>query len=155
MTGASEFERLRRQAGVIPYRRVGKVRMAYSPQTPAATVEAAATAVRAFAARLVDKWGEPTPDETRDWQRHGLTFRDVCDDPCPPDVDPMAVPVGWLLERCGRWHFALRLTADGRVRGEAHAGWDMGQIRQLTPAWFAAAVRVRLAEVGRALAAGG
>ncbi|QEL19501.1 hypothetical protein [Limnoglobus roseus] len=147
MSATSEFERLRRQAGVIPYRRVGKVRMAYSPQTPAATVDAAAKAVKTFAVRLVDQWGEPGSDVMRDWQRHGLTFRDVCDDPCPPDVDPQTVAAAWLVERCGRWHFTLHLTADGKVRGEAHSGWDMEQIRTLTPAWFVTAFRMRTADV--------
>lgn len=147
MSAKAEFARLLKRAGVTPYRRVGKVRVAHDPRTPADTMAAAVAAVKRFAATLVDEWGEPTAATADYWKREGFKPLDVCDDPQPADVDPLACPVEWLVGRAARYHFRLTCPAPGRLLGVGIHGWDMADVRPLLPGWYAAASRARVAEI--------
>ena len=154
MAATAELDRLLGRAGVIPYRRVGKVRLAFQPGTPGATIEAAAGAVKAFAPAMVDVWGEPSAATAFEWKNRKLEPRDVCDDPCPADVDPMTIAVGWLIARCERYHFRLTCTADGFLSSIGLNGWKADTVKPLLPAWFADACRKRKDEITAALREG-
>lgn len=147
MSAKAEFARLLKRAGVTPYRRVGKVRVAHDPRTPADTLAAAVAAVKRFAVTLVNEWGEPTAATLDYWRREGFKPLDVCDDPHPADVDPAACPVAWLVDRAARYHFRLTCPEPGRLLGVGVGGWEMAAVRPLLPAWYAAASRARYADI--------
>ncbi|MFO0796343.1 MAG: hypothetical protein U0804_02635 [Gemmataceae bacterium] len=147
MSAKAEVARLLKQAGVTPYRRVGKVRVAHDPRTPAATLEAAVGAVKRFAPAMVDGWGEPTAAQEDYWRREGFRPLDVCDDPPAPDVDPMTCPVEWLVGRAARYHFRFTCPQPGQLLGVGLDGWDMDDVRPLLPRWYAAAARARRSDL--------
>lgn len=151
MAAREELNRLLKKAGVTPYRRVGKVRVAYDARCPRPTFAAAVEAVKAFAPALVDEWGEPPGSLVSDWRTAGLTPADVCDDPCPRGIDPRTCDPAWLLARCERYHFRLAPAPDG-MTGVPLDGWTMDAIRQSLPAWFVDACRARRAELVAAVA---
>lgn len=146
MAARDEFQRLAKRAGVHPYRRGGKVRMAYDPRTPNETVRAALEAVHKFAFGLVDVWGEPSTEQMAQWRAGGLVPADVCDDPLPNGIDPAVVPVGWLVERAARYHFAIDAVGDG-IAFRALDGWSMKDVTAALPAWYAVACKDRRAEI--------
>lgn len=150
MAVVDELARLLVQASVIPYRRVGKVRVVYDPFTPPETVQAAINAVKKFATAnpsLVDAWGEPTGHQVHKWRTEGFVVVDVCDDPCPRDVDPATCAIGWLIERCTRYHFRVLPAPDGNLAFEGIGTWDMKGVSPLLPAWFLSACRDRKPEI--------
>lgn len=152
MAARDEFQRLAKRAGVHPYRRGGKVRMAYDPRTPNETVRAALEAVLKFAPGLVDVWGEPSAEQMAEWRAGGLVPADVCDDPQPSDVDPATVPVSWLVSRASRYHFAIDAAGDG-IAFRALDGWQMKDVTAALPAWYAALCKARRGEIVEYVAA--
>lgn len=146
MAARDEFQRLANRAGIRPYRRGGKVRMAYDPRTPDETVRAAIAAVLKFAPGLVDVWGEPTGEQMAEWRAAGLVPADVCDDPQPGDADPATVPVAWLVNRAARYHFAIDPAGDG-IAFRALDGWQMKDVIAALPAWYAAVCKSRRGEI--------
>lgn len=147
MSAQNELKRLLEKADVTPYRRVGKVRAAHNPRTPADTLAAALDAVRKFAPVLVDAWGEPPGNLVSDWRDRGLSVADVCDDPCPRDVDPATCPVDWLVGRSARYHFRVLAVPPADVRFEGVEGWDLPKVVPLLPSWYVAACRDRRGEI--------
>jgi len=152
MGASSELDRLLRQAGVIPYRRVGKVRVAHDPRTPAPTLGAALEAVRRFAATK-DGYPEPAHETMVGWLNQGLKSAEACDDPIPAGVSPPAAPTDWLLGRCERYHFRLDAAAAGGLAFVASDGWNMQTISPLLPGWFVAACKMRRADLEAAVRA--
>lgn len=156
---STELDRLLKAAGVTPFRRVGRIRIAFDPRTAGRTIDAACKTVKAHALRYVDIWGEPAGSLVSYWRTEGLDVKDVCDDPHPLDVKPLACPVAWLVDRCPRYHFRLTVPEPGKLLGvglpDAEKGniWDMATIRQLLPGWFVEASRQRVAEIADHVAA--
>lgn len=146
MAATDELKRLLDKAGVVPYRRVGKVRVAHDPGTPASTLAAAVAAVKNFSASL-DGYDEPTPERMAEWQRGGFVPLDVCDEPPPRGVDPRTVDPAWLVDRCERYHFRPVPTATGSLSFEYLDGWTSGAVVPLLPTWFTAACRDRRPEL--------
>lgn len=151
MSAQHELNRLLARASVTPYRRVGKIRIVHDPRTPADTLAAAVEAVKAFAGTLADSWSEPSRATADQWQAAGLRPLDICDDPCPRGIDPLACNAAWLVARCGRYHFRLTSPEPGRLLGVPHDGWSMDAIKRLLPGWFVDASRRRVAELADAL----
>lgn len=148
MAASDELARLLVKAGAVPYRRVGKIRVAHDPRTPADTLKAVFRAVEVMArdAALVDRWGEPPGNKVTEWRKQGLVPADVCDDPCPRDVDPKTCPAAWLVARCQRYHFRC-VPAPGGLAFEGTDGWELKSVVPLLPAWFTNACRTRRQEL--------
>ncbi len=153
MVAANELKRLLEKAGVSAHRRIGRVRALYDPAAPKETIHAALAAVRTFAPALVDEWGEPTGQWVSD-QRcvHKLSIVEVCDDPCPRDVDPNTCAVAWLVARSERYHFRFVVAADGTLAMDGLSNdngdkWDVVVLKKYLPAWYVAACRARTAEI--------
>lgn len=136
MATIDEFRRLLKKAGVVPYRRVGKIRIVHDRDLPVPTRTAAIEAVKTFAPALVNEWPEPTPEAMDEWDRHGMVVADVCDDPMPMGLDPRICEPDWVYRWIERYHFRLTRPAPDRLLGVAMDGWDMGKIRKLLPQWL-------------------
>lgn len=154
MSARHEFDRLLRRAGVTPFRRVGKVRVAHDPGTPGDTLKAAIEAVKRFAPAHAETWPDATAEQLAEWKRQGLVVLSVCDEPCPRGLDPEACPVEILIDRCERYHFRLSVDRSGGLAFSALPGWTMAAVTPLLPAWFVEACRARRPEIVEALAAG-
>lgn len=151
MAAVDEFNRLLTRAGVIPYRKGGKVFVALDPRTPGDTLTAAVTAVQAFAGSQINAWTEPTQQQRQEWTASGLQPRLVCDEPKPKDLDLRSCPVGDLVARCSRYHFRLSSTRPGELKFEAVDGWQMADVTKHIPAWFIDACRGRREEIIEAI----
>ncbi len=135
------------RAGVTAFRRVGKVRMIYDPQTPTETIAAALEVVRRVTRHVPDSWDEVPGYDVADAKARGLFVADVCDDPCPPDVKPDECPVEWLVERCARYHFRVAAAPPEGIAFEGTDGWTVKDVVPLLPGWFAEACKTRRAEI--------
>lgn len=147
MSAHTELKKLLKQADAIPFRRVGKVRAAHNPKSAPELLKAVFAAVQQFAPALVDEWGEPNGNCVGKWREEGLSIAFVCDDPIPRDVNPVACPISWLVERCPRYHFRLAPAEPDSMRFEALDDWDIGKITPLLPGWFVSACKERRAEI--------
>lgn len=144
MANVDEFWRLIRKAGVIPYRRVGRIRIVFDPALPAKTRAASIEAVRVFAPALAHEWEEPTQADTSKWDRLRLLSADVCDDPVPPGIDLLTCTTDWILQWSEqRYHFRLTRPANDQLLGVAMDGWDMDKIRPLLPRWYVDLIKIR------------
>jgi hypothetical protein len=154
---AAQFYAAMKQHGMIPYRKGGRVRVAYTPNTPPTMLEILHRMVAKFAERLAEGWEEPTREETGQWFKAKLVTLDVGDEPCPPGVKLTEVGADWLAARAARYHFDLALTPDGHLDLVGHAGWTrddrqgpkgvVSGFLSLTPQWYLNALERRKAEV--------
>lgn len=153
----TKFHELMRRAKAIPYRVGGRVRVAYTEGTPDLVVQRLKEAVAEFADRIAEDLPEPDGETKQRWRKAGLRQLDVCDEPCPDGVNLTECDVGWLVERCRRYHFALRLSEQGTLAFTPDAGWKMEDevtphgvrsgIKGVMPAWFAEACKRRRPEI--------
>jgi hypothetical protein len=160
MAASDELTRLLARAGVTPYRRVGKVLVMYDPATPNDTVQAAIEAVKRFSSALVDEWGAPTGDMVSEWRiPDNMAIVEVCDDPCPRDVDPAMCPIAWLVGRASRYHFRFLVSATGELQmdglpsEDGNGKWKAKNVRKLLPQWFMDACRDRRDEIASHISA--
>ena len=157
MSTEARFNAKMWEAGAIPYRKGGRVRVAYTQDTPPATLEAMRAVVRKMAETLSDKWKEPTPADGQQWMRAGLRMLDVCDEPCPQEVKLTEVGVDWLVARCARYHFRLQISGEGNLEFVGVDGYQrddregkfgpVSGFLSLTPKWFLDALNARKAEI--------
>lgn len=148
MSATAELDRLLKKAGVIAYRKIGKVRLAHDPRLPAQTLACAVDAVRAFGLAHPDHWPTYRPEDGPKWLKLGVTaVREVHDDPCPPDIDPLTCDARWIVGRCARYSFRMTSPGPGKVVGVGIDGWDMAEVRKFVPDWFRVASGKRIAEL--------
>lgn len=148
MSACNELKKLLDKAGVIPFRRVGRVRAVFDPRAPCETLDAALTAIRQMAGALAEELSErPAGKPLEQHVSAGLQWADVCDDPHPRGVDPARCPVEWLVARAARYHFRIDPAPPDDIRFEALDGWNMRAVTPYLPAWFVAACKARRAEI--------
>ncbi len=134
MAAYDELKRLLSKAKAIPFRRIGRIQLAYEQGLPQPTLTAATAAVKAFARSLVEQWGEASEEKIQGWTSRGMLIADICDDHWnhnPAKCDPQVI-----VNACRRYHFRLTVKDDGKLLGVADDGWDMSIIRRWAPRWL-------------------
>jgi hypothetical protein len=153
----NKFHELMRRAKAIPYRVGGRVRVAFTEGTPDLVLNRTKECVAEFADRIAEELTEPDGPTKKQWRKAGLRQLDVCEEPCPEGVNLSECDVAWLIERCRRYHFTLRLTEQGTLAFTPDEGWKMEDevtpagvrsgIKSVMPSWFAETCKRRKIEI--------
>ena len=135
MSAVTDFNRLLKKAGAIPYRRYGKIRVACDPGTPQQTLDAIISAVRTMHEMVSMAFPEPTTEMMAGWRQRGLRPYDVCDVVPPKTIDVKSPTIESLVSHSSDYHFQCVLR-DGEIDIQADVGHDADVIRKNLPSWY-------------------
>lgn len=133
----TEFEKLMDRAGAYPYRKYGKIRVAFKQKLTKERTDAVIKVVQTHANKLAKNWNYPSQETLKVWQKCSYSSEPVCDDPPPLDYDYEKVDGFWILKYAkDRFCFEFVLDEPNKFIGKALSGHDMKVIRENSAKWF-------------------